>query len=459
MRGLAALLAITALLYAPGLRGLPTDWDDVLWLADPVRALPAGDALALAFSTTRDGVYAPLLRMAFWLLQAPAALHGASLALFLASIAGLYALLRQLGVSSLVAGVALALWALHPTKVECVAWITGIKDVLSLAFLVGAALSLCDAAPSTRRLAAGTALGVAALLTKAAVFPVPFVVAAIVATRYGRAEAIRRCGPLCAVSLGITLLGAVVWDPHPWPAIPRAVLPLWAHGVFVAKLWPALPAAITPIPTSPVASAALGAIAAVAGLAAARRWPAAAACWFLPLVPFLGLVPMDFWAADRHLLIPSLAPALGLALAAERFAPRWAAVPLALCATFAPFTALRVVEWRDSTTLWEAEVTRPGGHPARWHKLGMARAMAGRFPDAVIAFDRALALDPADRATLARRLIASLAADGWTAADAAMAAALEPAPADDAGWRRAIATLRAGGRPDLAAIAEARLSR
>jgi tetratricopeptide (TPR) repeat protein len=114
-------------------------------------------------------------------------------------------------------------------------------------------------------------------------------------------------------------------------------------------------------------------------------------------------------------------------------------------------TTLRVPEWRSSITLWEADTERPGDHPSRWYKLGIAYGKAGRFTDAEAAFDHQLVLRPDDQVALARRLVASLAADGsFTAADAAAAKTLDPPPDTPEAWRQAMEALVAAGRSDLA---------
>lgn len=455
---LLALLIVVAGIALPGLLGDPVDWDDGVWLEDEVRTLPFSAASSTAFGSTRDHVYAPLLRLSFRMLGPPIAIHAATLLLYLASIAGIHTLLRRLGVAGVPALVAMAIWALHPTKVECWAWLTGLKDVQSLALLVAMGLALVtDERPSV---GLGTLAGVAALLTKAAVFPVPFVLAAIVAGRVGVREAARRFGPVCVAALGLAAVGGAEWAPHDWPDFPRAWVPLWVHGAFWARLVPSMPAAIVSVPEDPRPLALLGLVLTGGCAALANRWRSAGIplllLWVVPQLPFLGLVPMEFWASDRHLLIPTLGPAVAVALLAEHLArsPWPKLAPLLIAVWSVPFTARRVGEWHDSAALWQADVTRSGEHWARWHKLAMVHGRAGRFPEAEAAFDRALALNPHDRDTLAHRLVASLAADGWTRTDASLAPLLEPPPATDAAWDGAIAALRTAGEEELAAFAE-----
>ncbi len=454
---LLAMLVALGALYLPGLAGQPLDWDDDIWLGDPALVHPS-----LAWTTTRDRVYAPLLRLSFALQDTLFgerfwAWHALHLAMFLLVVYGTWLALRRFGVGRSAALAATALWAFHPTKVESVAWLTGaVKDVQSALFVVAAALL----AASRRSWIGIAVLTLLAGLTKAATFPLAFVLLAAVAAREGWRPALQRIGPACAVAVAIALTGTIAWSPGEVgePVLDRVIRAAWVHGAFWTKLVPtSLPSAITPLAPSPWPASATGAAltgAFVALAARDRRFLLPLVLWVLPQLSFLGFVDLGFWAADRYLLFSSLGIVLALGLLLDRVT---IAIPLGLAALLAVPTALRIPEWRSSLALWEAEVERPGEHPARWFKLGMAYAKDGRFTEAVSAFDRAVALDPADDTSFARWLIASLAADGeWSPADALAAKALEPVPRGPAEWERAARALESAGRTDLAQRAASR---
>jgi hypothetical protein len=452
------LLLVVALVYLPSLGYPALDWDDPVWLEDPLLDLPLLDALRASL-TPHDHVWTPLLRLSHWVQhqafgERTGPRHAVNLAFFLAATVVLYRLLRSLSVPAWPALAALAVWALHPSRIESVVWLTGLKDVQSLLLLTLGALYLVRERP---QIALGTALGLAGLLTKSALFPVPFALAGVL---WLRQRPVRPLLPLCAGAVVLAGLGRLVWAPHDWPEMPRALLPLWVHGVFWRTLLDPSPAAVVALPEDPVPVALAGALATGLFALAAWRWPRVAGplllVWVLPQLPFLGLVPMGFWGASRHLLVPMLGVTVAAALALDAALTRWpagarVAPMLLLCWPWA--TWRREADWRSSRALWESEVARQDQHWVRWMKVGTTRGIDGEFAAAEEAFDRALALEP-DPDTLARRLIASLAADGWTQEDAALARRLQPPPEGAAAWLEVVRALRAAGEEELAQVAE-----
>jgi tetratricopeptide (TPR) repeat protein len=143
---LAVLVALAAFIaYAPtiGYDYVALD-DDVFVSENPVVmdgfSLPA---LKAAWSTAPENYWAPLLWMSFMLDVelfglAPWGFHLTNAFLFSLNAGLLFWLLRRWTGRIGVALAAALLWALHPARVESVAWITARKDVLSgLFFLLG----------------------------------------------------------------------------------------------------------------------------------------------------------------------------------------------------------------------------------------------------------------------------------------------------------------------------------
>ena len=116
------------------------NWDDNLFVRDnPLVTTPGWKPYLEAVEHSQADYYAPVLWWAFriqhslWGLD-PAGYHAVNAALHALNAALLAALLLRLGFSPVAAFFSAGLWALHPLRTESVAWITELKDVLSLFF-------------------------------------------------------------------------------------------------------------------------------------------------------------------------------------------------------------------------------------------------------------------------------------------------------------------------------------
>jgi len=132
------LVAATLLVYLPAWNGKPI-WDDDFYVTNnPLLAAPDG-LRRIWFSTDSPSQYFPLtytvLRMehSLWGLN-PAGYHSVNILLHAINALLVWLLLKRLSVPG--AWLAAALFALHPVQVESVAWITELKSVLSLFFIL-----------------------------------------------------------------------------------------------------------------------------------------------------------------------------------------------------------------------------------------------------------------------------------------------------------------------------------
>lgn len=140
-----AALALAFVVFSPSIRH---DWcsvDDAYFvLENPlVQGGLTWAGIRGAWTTVQASYWAPLLWLSYMVDQeisggAPWSFHLTNVLLFAASVGLLFALVRRwTGRNGLAFATAL-LWALHPARVESVAWITERKDVLSgLFFLAG----------------------------------------------------------------------------------------------------------------------------------------------------------------------------------------------------------------------------------------------------------------------------------------------------------------------------------
>ena len=153
--GLLALLFVSFLVYVPSLSG---DFvvDDIPIIRDNPYIRDSSH-LASFFSTglgansaledNSSPIYRPLVLVVISLGHGlwgnnPAGYHLALLLLHLANALLVYVLIRKLAAgSAMAATVGAAMFALHPTRVESVAWLSGINDPLVVFFLLAALLA------------------------------------------------------------------------------------------------------------------------------------------------------------------------------------------------------------------------------------------------------------------------------------------------------------------------------
>jgi len=498
-----ALLALaTAVVYLPVLQNGFVAYDDDLYITQEpaLRAGIGAESLRWAVTSYSGGNWFPLTRLS-WLLDAslfgldPRAFHATSAALHaLASGVLALALTRltgALGPSLFVAGV----YALHPLRVESVAWAASRKDVLAGLF---AALSLLAYERAARRggavrhacVALWTALG---LLAKPVLVTWPFALLLLDAWPLGRLGRDGRLEP--------ARLRAALWEKWPLFALAAAVgvatvaaqraggavrslaeMPLWvrianalASGVdtLAQTFWPAGLAVFYPHPGQEVsqAAAALGLVLVVAVtlLAFAWRrtqpWIGVGWLWFLVLwLPTCGIVQVGQAArADRYTLLPHIGLALAVAFTAWSWAgarrPRRLAALAAGAAALAACAGLTQVQlrvWRSSETLFlHALRVRPDNHVAHIN-LGMVYLREGRIDDASAHLAAALRLVPRSPAASGWLGQVRLAQGREAEAIPLLGVAVRGDPARD-DFRLALsAALRARGRPaDAAALLRA----
>lgn len=435
------LLAVAmVVLYLPALDGQILDWDDTVWIQDPVLQMPFLQALQTAFGTLHDRAWYPLLRMSWWLQhaitgEATRPMHAVNIGLFALSIPLVATLLERSGLSARAAFVATALWAAHPTRVESVAWLTSRKDVLSLVLVLGSAHALLS-----RRAWLATGLFAAACMSKAAVFPLAGVLLLLLWARrlpLADASGVLAIGAATAVFGGLAYAGG---PGYPYEdALDNLQLCLGLEGMWWRRLARVQGlAAIQPLPRELWPNLVGGLLclggAGVLASRAGRYGALLFGLWLLPLLPVHGLVPMPFWGADRHLLLPSLAAMIAVAWAFERGARWW--WPLFALPMLLGGSLHRIHDWADSSTLWRAEATRKGDHWVRELKLGTTLGRDGDFAGAAEAFRRATALKPGDDELVARRILAESAEDGWSREDAALVRALQPPPETAEQWQQ-----------------------
>jgi len=439
-----ALAAATLALFLPAIGYDFVNFDDDLYVVENphVASGLTADGLRWAATAHRASNWHPVT---WWSLMLdrelfgprPWGFHLTNVLLHAASAALLFLLWSAWTGRTVASALVAALFALHPLRVESVAWIAERKDVLSL--LLGlAALGAYGSwvkRGGASRYAAALALFAVGLAAKPMLVSLPLLLLLLDLWPFdrlrgvGRSERPRRLVALALEKLPFALLAAAsAWTTlgaqtrggavSTFGALPFAVRAGNAAVSVVAYLrdtvLPAGLAAFYPYPSEPwsAATVAGGVLLLVAlsaaAVALARRLPAVAVGWawyLVTLLPVVGLVQVGSQArADRYTYLPSIGLMVALVwgvdaaagrLAGERGRRIAAFLGLAAVALLWPATRRQLATWRDGVALFERAVAVTGNNHVAELKLGEALAQRGRLDEALVHYRRSVELRPA----------------------------------------------------------------
>jgi Tfp pilus assembly protein PilF len=434
--GVAALLALVALVYLPSVRGGFLWDDDASLTANP--AIRSADGLRQFWLTTRTPDYWPVTATSLWAEWRLWGLDATgyrvtNLVLHAGAVLLLWAVLRRLRVPG--AWFAAALFAVHPVNVESVAWITERKNLLALVFFLLAVdgfLRWREPRPAGRGAGAWYALSLAwfvlAMLSKGSVVILPVVLLGIIAwERPLRAADLARLGPFWAVA--VVLTGVNIWfqghqlHAHEtirnlgaldrlleaggviWFYLGHAVLPL--HQVFIYPPWHVDAAAVAWwLPLAAAAAVTLLLWRRGRSRAPAARWWRGA--WFawaffgaaqLPVMGFTDVYFMKFSLVADH--YGHLALIGVVAFAAAGASAGWRRTPalvlplmVLLIGGMTVLSARRAALFADGEALLVATARDNPASAMVRNNLGVIYAGQGRLPEAAAEFEAALRLDP-----------------------------------------------------------------
>lgn len=408
------VMAAVAAVFAPALEGEFIYYDTEWFVGDNPRILEGLSGANFVYAwTTREMGYPKPLSILSWMLDAE--LYGAEPWGFKLTNLLLHAIASGLlfGVLCVSTGspwrslLVVGLWAVHPLRVEPVAWVASRKDVLAACFGFAAWLAYVQAAggrggagQTRARLRPGWYAGAltlfaCSLLSKPLFVTLPVLLLLWDAWPLARFSAGRRVRvvleklPFAALAAGLAVWVLVAREASggvsapPWAD--RVIHALLAYGRYLAKMVDFSALAI-PYPHRAWSAAAwLGAAAGLGGVCVLvfllrRRapWLAVGWVWFLVAMgPMLGLVAFsDFAMADRFAYLPAIG--ITVALVWSLPAPRrrdarmaGAVAALIVVGGLAGFSRAQLAHWRNSETLFRhtIAVTRPQPHPAALKNL------------------------------------------------------------------------------------------
>jgi tetratricopeptide (TPR) repeat protein len=436
------LCTVTLAIYSPVRNHEFIEYDDPIYITENpnLAASLNSETFKRAFTEPYETNWIPLTWLSFHLDRAlfglepggtqlvNAVLHTISAVLLYFA---LFAMTGALPASAFVA----AVFAVHPTHVESVAWAAERKDTLSGLFWMLTLLAYAHYARSRRPIAGMAAVVIAfglGLLAKPMLVSLPLVLLALDYWPLRRlAEGERAVAPgrvvrrvaeklpmfaLAAVVAWITLAvqdeaGAMATDAQvPIPLrIANALTTLWIY--IGDSVWPSGLAIFYPHPMAAtshwlVVLAAVGLILVTSAcLVAARTRPYLIVGWswyLVTLLPVIGLVQVGMQArADRYLYIPQIGLTLALAWGAKDVVARSrrqrVALTVAACLalTALSWTAWRQVgTWRDTATLYAHAIDVTEDNFLAHHGLAVELLAAGELAAAEQHFARAVAIKP-----------------------------------------------------------------
>ena len=437
----AAVALVAVVVYLPALSNGFTNWDDPGYVVENSHLGPLDlRFLAWALTAFHMANWNPLTWLSLGVDRAlfgvdpwgyhltNVLLHGVTALMVVLLVSALFARARGVRDGRVLVGAAVAglIFAVHPLHVESVAWVSERKDVLCGVFYVLAVvfyLRFVNHRRSVQYLASLAAFTLA-LLSKPMAVSLPLVLLILDAyplarlTKPGWTRVVLEKVPfvvLSASSSAVTIMAQWRGDALArhmglgerfWVA-ERAV------GFYLAKM--ALPINLSPIyplesEISPWRWDYLVSLALVLGVSASavivrRRVPLFGALWgayLVMLLPAIGVVQVGQQAAaDRHMYLPLLASAIGIAAICVRIwqGGRNARTALTVTALIAAaglsiLTIRQIGVWRDTPTLWAWVIEKQPKAAMAHYNLGEYLREKGDLDGAGQCWQRAAEIEP-----------------------------------------------------------------
>jgi len=445
LRALPIVVALAALLpFVPALSAGFVTWDDNRNFLDNPHYRGLGwQQLRWMWTTFHMGHYVPLSWMTLgldyelWGMN-PVGYHLQNVLLHSVNAVLVYFVARRVltlampadaddgrGVD-LPSAVAALVFAIHPLRVESVAWVTERRDMLSLLFALGSTLAYlrfrAQRGSDRGWYIVAVALFACALLSKASVITVPAVLLILNvyplrslggAAGWWSASARRvymEVAPFAVLAGAWSVLTLVALDPPRQLGLAEKVAAsayslafyVW-KTVAPADLAPLyeMPPRLDPFAPRYVVSYVLVAALSAAAVVARRRRPGATAAWLafvVIMLPMVGIVQNGpQLAADRYTY--HAAPVVGLLVGGALLRWRRRQVAAGAMVAVAGLCGLAVLTWRqttvwhDSDRLWSRVLSVDSASSIAQIAMGDLRIDQGRFEEAAYHYGRGVAID------------------------------------------------------------------
>ncbi len=422
-----ALAALTCAVFGQTLTHQFVDFDDNAYVyKNPVvaRGLTL-QGLAWAFNGAHAHNWHPLTWVSHMLdcqlygLK-PAGHHLTNLILHTAAAIVLFLSLRRMTGKVWPGACVAVIFAVHPLRVESVAWVAERKDVLSGLFFVltiAAYWRFVQRPKSPSRYVLVALLFVLGLMCKPMLVTLPLVLLLLDYWPLRRQESVTKLAiekaPLFAISLAscvVTLLAqkAAIQSTESYPLALRLANAVVSCAVYLRQMvWPEGLAVLYPYPHHglPPLEVALSALllAAVSIIAWTERktrpWLLVGWLWYLiMLLPALGIVQAGNQAhADRYTYLPQIGIYLSITwLLADWLANRVVLGGLAagVIAALAVCAWRQTGYWKNSETLWARALACTTDNAMAHYGMGNVFVAKKDWPDAAIEFQKAVMIKP-----------------------------------------------------------------
>lgn len=446
----AGLVALVWTAFGQSLHYGFLNWDDIIYIRDypEVSAGLSAKGFVWAWTHPHYSNWHPLTTLSFMLdstmfQKNAAGFHAHNILLHALATLFLFFAVRRMTGAIWKSAAAAALFAVHPLRVESVAWITERKDVLSGLFLMATLWAYAKYAeqPSVRRMFWVCLWHACGLLSKSMLVTLPALLLTLDFWPLARlgggsvpvnpkpddgvAPAARRSVPwrllviekLPLLLLSVASCAATVMsmDDHrpmtPPPFLARMeYVPIWLLSYLRLFLFPANLAAHYPYSqTGPALTTAVQALVLVALISYAcvlfRRispmllmgW-----CWFVvALLPVIGILPPGIQIiADRYTYVPqigfSICTVWALAEGLKTLRFRWVCPAVAVCgiAALTLVARLQTNYWSTDEALWRHTVDVTTNNDFGNGQLGDSFAVQGKLAEAEPFYREALRINP-----------------------------------------------------------------
>jgi glycosyltransferase involved in cell wall biosynthesis/Tfp pilus assembly protein PilF len=435
LAALAAILALTAVLYWPSLHNHFLNWDDAM----QITGNPDIQTLSLAnisriFSSFYVAMYQPLASLVFMLEYKFFGLnsfpfHLISLLLHLINIVLVWWLFKKLKLPDWLALGAAAIFALHPLNVEAVAWISATGTLLFSLWLLAAVIAYLNYLENNQRrwLWFSFAFFILSILSKSAGIVFPLI---IILCHWFKEKPWKklwlRLAPFLIISglFGwVTLAGRQINEhlldlSQFYNLGEKIILVCYSLSFYVVKFF--WPLGLTPFYPYPAKNPYLpwyyyAAGAAVAGLATVLIYLATKKklsrlaifgwAWFIiNLFLVLKIIPVgDQITADRYAYLAMLGLLLLLGLVAKKIIqakPQLKVVltgaGLLVIVALSYLTLKQTAIWHDSLNFFNVVINGAPREGGLYDLRAVAKRQAGDITGALSDLNQAIALDPSD---------------------------------------------------------------